>query len=95
MDRAHEKRLCQRVVALGNSGAPEAAPELIGLLESPSAQVRRLAVSALGMLKKLKLYQQQGKRVISLYREDKPHLAPVLRRELSRYVRLGGAGDDR
>ena len=42
----------------------------------------------IGMLKKLKLYQQQGKRLISLYREDKPNLEAVLRRKLSRYVRL-------
>ncbi len=42
----------------------------------------------IGMLKKLKLYQQQGKRLISLYREDKPQLQEVLRRKLGRYVRL-------
>ena len=48
----------------------------------------------IGKLKKLKLYQQQGKRVISLYREDKPQLAQVLRKKLSRYIRLGGAGGD-
>jgi hypothetical protein len=50
----------------------------------------------IGMLKKLKLYQQQGKRLISLYREDKPHLEEVLHTKLSRYVRLdppGGAPD--
>lgn len=42
----------------------------------------------IGMLKKKKLYQQQGKRMISLYREDKPHLEKVLRKKLNRYVRF-------
>ena len=44
----------------------------------------------IGMLKKLKLYQQQGKKLISLYREDKPHLEDVLKKKLERYVRLEG-----
>ncbi|MFH1038030.1 MAG: HEAT repeat domain-containing protein [PVC group bacterium] len=42
----------------------------------------------IGMFKKLKLYQQEGKRLISLYREDKPSLGEVLCAKLSRYVRL-------
>ncbi len=42
----------------------------------------------IGMLKKLKLYQQEGKRLISLYREDKPHLENVLSKKLGRYVRM-------
>lgn len=47
----------------------------------------------IGMLKKLKLYQQEGKRLISLYREDKPRLEEVLRAKLSRYARIEGAGE--
>ena len=43
----------------------------------------------IGMLKKQKLYQQQGKRVISVYREDKPRLKQVLRKKLERYARVG------
>jgi len=45
----------------------------------------------IGMLKKLKLYQEQGKRLISLYREDKPDLEAVLTRKLSRYLRVSCA----
>jgi hypothetical protein len=44
----------------------------------------------IGMLKKQKLYQQEGKRVIALYPADKPRLGEVLRRKLCRYVRLAG-----
>ena len=46
------------------------------------------AIRKIGMLKKQKLYQQEGKRMISLYPADKPRLAAVLREKLSRYVRL-------
>lgn len=41
----------------------------------------------IGMLKKLKLYQQEGKRVVSIYREDKPNIEELLDRKLSRYVK--------
>ncbi|HUG09932.1 MAG TPA: HEAT repeat domain-containing protein [Opitutaceae bacterium] len=37
----------------------------------------------IGMLKKQQLYQQEGKRVISLYPEDKPRLDSILRSKLS------------
>lgn len=47
----------------------------------------------IGMLKKLKLYQQQGKKLISLYREDKPNLDEVLRKKLLRYMRLPGVSE--
>ena len=36
----------------------------------------------IGMLKKQKLYQQQGKRLISLYPEDKPRIAEILMEKL-------------
>jgi len=42
----------------------------------------------IGMLKKQKLYQQEGKKLVSLYREDKPDLENVLRRKLKRYIAL-------
>jgi len=42
----------------------------------------------IGMLKKQKLYQQEGKRVISLYPADKPRMAEVLQTKLSRYAML-------
>lgn len=50
MNRPVEKRLAARAVELGNSGEVGAADELTGLVRSPSAQVRRLAASALGKL---------------------------------------------
>ena len=40
------------------------------------------------MLKKLKLYQQQGKKLVSIYREDKSDLKNVLIRKLSRHIQL-------
>ena len=42
----------------------------------------------IGMLKKLKLYQQQGKRLISLYRKDFSHLESLLEEKLAHYIRL-------
>jgi len=39
----------------------------------------------IGMLKKQQLYQQQGKRLISLYPEDKPHLRATLLEKLQKY----------
>ena len=42
----------------------------------------------IGMLKKLKLYQQEGKQLISIYREDKPCLEDVLKKKLARYMRM-------
>ena len=39
----------------------------------------------IGMLKKQKLYQQQGKKLISVYREDKPNLDRILGKKLGRY----------
>ncbi len=43
----------------------------------------------IGMLKKKKLYQQEGKKLISLTFRDKPQLAEILRRKLGRYCNLG------
>jgi hypothetical protein len=39
----------------------------------------------IGMLKKQQLYQQQGKRLISLYPEDKPRMKPELMNKLQQY----------
>ncbi len=38
----------------------------------------------IGMLKKQKLYQQQGKKLISIYRKDKGHLEEILTRKLAK-----------
>jgi hypothetical protein len=50
MDKRLEKGFRERAVELGNSGDPSALPELIGLTQSPVANVRRLAASAIGKL---------------------------------------------
>jgi hypothetical protein len=42
----------------------------------------------IGMLKKQKLYQQEGKRIISIYPEDKATLDEVLRHKLGRCMRM-------
>lgn len=42
----------------------------------------------IGMLKKQTLYQQEGKRLISLYPADKPRMAEVLRQKVGRYAAL-------
>lgn len=42
----------------------------------------------IGMLKKQKLYQQEGKKLISLYPEDKSRLAQVLEEKLKRYMNV-------
>jgi hypothetical protein len=50
MDRAIEKSLSARAVALGRAGEPAGLPGLLELLGKPSGEVRRLAVSAIGKL---------------------------------------------
>ena len=55
-----EKQFRERAVELGNSGDPTAMPELAGLAKSPSANVRRLAASAIGKLSGLAEANRQG-----------------------------------
>ncbi|NLE54817.1 MAG: HEAT repeat domain-containing protein [Lentisphaerae bacterium] len=50
MDRQLEKRLSDRAVAIGRDGETAAFGELLAMLRSSSANVRRLAASALGKL---------------------------------------------
>lgn len=47
---ADHQAAMRRVLALGRSGDPAALPELIGMLRTPSNEVQRLAVSAIGKL---------------------------------------------
>ncbi len=49
----------------------------------------------IAMLKKQKLYQQEGKKLISLSFRDKPRLREILEEKLSRYIHLPGAGGAR
>ncbi len=50
MDNHSHHRAVQRALELGRGSDPEALPELIQLLSLPSAEVRRLAASAIGKL---------------------------------------------
>ena len=50
MDRREHQRLVRRAVELGRATDPAAVPELADLLRMPSAEIRRLAASALGKL---------------------------------------------
>jgi hypothetical protein len=50
MDQRSHHAAVQRAIALGRDTDPVVVPELIGLLSLPSAEVRRLAASALGKL---------------------------------------------
>jgi hypothetical protein len=47
----------------------------------------------IGMLKKQKIYQMQGKKLISLHFRDKPRLTAILAEKLNRYVRLDDAAE--
>ncbi|MDZ8117394.1 HEAT repeat domain-containing protein [Pontiella agarivorans] len=50
MDLKQHQEARQRAVALGRSQDPAALPELVQLLKTPSADVQRLAASAIGKL---------------------------------------------
>jgi len=50
MDRDTHHQAVQRALALGRSSDPDALPELARLLAMPSAEVRRLAASAIGKI---------------------------------------------
>ncbi len=50
MDLAHHQTSVQRALVLGRGTDPAAVPELVSLLLLPSAEIRRLAASALGKL---------------------------------------------
>ena len=50
MDLKQHHECVQRAIALGRSCDPTALPELTRLLKMPSAEVRRLAASAIGKL---------------------------------------------
>ena len=118
MDRKLDKRLSDRAVEIGREGEVDAFEELLKLLQSSSANVRRLSASALGklawmgvdqpravtalatiarddphaqtrqyaikmsMYKKQTLYQQEGKRLISVYPKDLPNLDHLLTTKL-------------
>jgi len=70
-----------------------AVPTLCQLARDPRPQVRQYALSALGkigMLLKQKLYQQEGKKLISVYPKDLGALDGILSRALQLGSRRAG-----
>jgi hypothetical protein len=73
MDRHLEKRLSDRAVAIGREGEVAAFPELLSLLNSSSANARRLAASALGKLAWLGVDQAAAVAALSPVARRDPH----------------------
>ena len=74
MHKQIEKQHKNRAVELGNSGDPDALPEYDVYVEYWGMDTTDYKI---GMMKKQKLYQQQGKRLISLYPEDKASMRKI------------------
>lgn len=85
MDSKLEKRFRDRAVTLGNSGDPNALPELIELTHSPVANVRRLAASAIGKLEGLVPPKEAVAALIPLFRDEKPQVRQYAVKALSAY----------
>ena len=81
MDKDLHHQTVQRVLALGRDTDPAALPELDVYLEYWGMDT---ADYKIGMLKNPKLYQQQGKKLLSLYPTDKPNLRQILLSKLER-----------
>lgn len=88
MDRAIETQLAERAVALGNGGQPDALPALLGLLASSSAQVRRLAASAIGKLAGLTDAHAAVAGLLPLLRDPHPQARQYAAKALGAYGAL-------
>lgn len=73
MDRQLEKRLSDRAVAIGREGEVSAFGELLELLHSSSANVRRLSASALGKLAWMGVDQAAAVAVLAPVARRDPH----------------------
>lgn len=73
MDRKLEKRLSDRAVAIGREGDVGAFEELLELLESSSANARRLAASALGKLAWMGVDQEKAVAALAPVAQRDPH----------------------
>ena len=73
MDRKLEKRLSERVVAIGRDGEVSAFQELLDLVDSTSANVRRLAASALGKLAWSGVDQNAAVSKLAILARSDPH----------------------
>jgi len=73
MDRQLEKRLSDRAVAIGREGTVGAFGELLELLRSSSANVRRLSASALGKLAWMGVDQKAAVAALAPVARRDPH----------------------
>ena len=73
MDRALEKRLSDRAVAIGREGNVSAFGELLDLLRSSSANARRLAASAMGKLAWMGVDQKAAVTALAPVARNDPH----------------------
>jgi hypothetical protein len=73
MDRQLEKRLSQRAVSIGREGDVVGFQELLTLLKSPSANVRRLSASALGKLAWMGVDQAAAVAALAPVARNDPH----------------------
>lgn len=73
MDRQLHHEAVQRALALGRNTDPAALPELVSLVAIPSAEVRRLAVSAIGKLAPFGADPETALRALALVALRDPH----------------------
>lgn len=85
MHKQHERDLAARAHALGEAGNPEAVPELLRLQCVSSAQVRRLAVSALGKLAGLADAKQVVPALLARLRDAHPQVRQYAIKAVSTY----------
>ncbi|MCX5867940.1 MAG: HEAT repeat domain-containing protein [Proteobacteria bacterium] len=85
MDRLVEKKLAARAVELGRAGDGSALPELIELLQKPSSEVRRLAVSAIGKLSGTADAKAAITALLTVLRDEHPQVRQYAVKGLSAY----------
>ena len=85
MHKQIEKQLIAKAVDLGNSRDAKAVPELLSMLEINSAQVRRLAVSALGKLSSFADHKQIVPALQNRLRDNHPQVRQYAVKALSAY----------
>ena len=85
MDSKIEQRFRERAVELGNSGDPNALPELCELARSPIANIRRLAASAIGKLAGLANAKAAVSTLAPMLRDTKPQVRQYAVKALKAY----------
>lgn len=85
MHQSLEKKARERAVELGNSGDPAGLLELVDLSRSPSANVRRLAASAIGKLAGIADAHMAVSALVPMLRDAKPQVRQYAARALSAY----------